>query len=212
MFFKGTRKSIVLCISSLTSLMMDQGNKYTPKGIASEFVSGQQADSNITRKILNGAVHMVFITPESILENPLYRNMLLSQPYRDKLVALVVDEAHCVKLWRVFGEIGDLRSLISGNVQVMAQTATATEETLSIVTKKLSMRKPTLIALSPFRVNIACKVHPKINIQEFADSLCSELLEKRTLFPKTVVYVRKLVSGGLYSHMEPEHYQRIQAL
>ncbi len=139
--------------------MMDQRNKYTPKGIASEFVSGQQADSNITRNILNGAVQLVFITPESILENPLYRNMLLSQPYRDKLVALVVDEAHCVKLWgdkfrRVFGEIGDLRSLISGNVQVMALTATATEETLSIVTKKLSMRKPTLIALSPFRVNI----------------------------------------------------------
>ncbi len=152
---KCTRGSIVLCISPLTSLMMDQRNKYTLKGIASEFVSGQQADSNITRKILNGAVQLVFITPESILENPLYRNMLLSQPYRDELVALVVDEAHCVKLWgdkfrRVFGEIGDLRSLISGNVQVMALTATATEETLSIVTKKLSMRKPTLIALSPF--------------------------------------------------------------
>ncbi len=58
------------------------------------FVSGQHADSNITRKILNGAVQLVFITPESILENPLYRNMLLSQPYRDKLVVLVVDEAH----------------------------------------------------------------------------------------------------------------------
>ncbi len=134
--------------------------------------------------------------------------MLLSQPYRDKLVALVVDEAHCVKLWgdkfrRVFGEIGDLRSLISGNVQVMALTATATEETLSIVTKKLSMRKPTLIALSPFRVNIACKVHPKINIQEFADSLCSELLEKRTLFPKTVVYVRKFRDcEAIYDHLK----------
>ncbi len=108
-----------------------------------------------------------------------------------------------MKLWgdkfrRVFGEIGDLRSLISGNVQVMALTATATEETLSIVTKKLYMRKPTLIALSPFRVNIACKVHPKISIQEFADSLCSELLEKRTLFPKTVVYVRKFRDCSLH--------------
>ena len=29
----------------------------------------------------------------------MYRNMLLSQVYKDKIIGLVVDEAHCVKTW-----------------------------------------------------------------------------------------------------------------
>ena len=95
-FIEGTSGSIVLCISPPTSLMMDQREKYAPKGISSEFVGGDQTDPIVIKKILEGAVQLVFITPESIIENTLYRNMLLSQPYIDRLVALVVDEAHCV--------------------------------------------------------------------------------------------------------------------
>ena len=43
-FIEGTSGSIVLCISPLTSLMMDQREKYAPKGISSEFVGGDQTD------------------------------------------------------------------------------------------------------------------------------------------------------------------------
>ena len=43
--------------------------------------------------------------------------MPLSTTYKEKLVALVIDEVHCVKTWgdkfRVaFGKIGDIRSLL----------------------------------------------------------------------------------------------------
>ena len=71
----------MLCISPLTSLMMDQRENYAPKGISSEFVGGDQTDPIVIKKILEGAVQLVFITPESLIENLLYRNMLLSQPY-----------------------------------------------------------------------------------------------------------------------------------
>ena len=51
-FIQGISGSIVLCVSPQTSLlMMDQRNKYAPKGLSTEFVSGQQADPNITRQI-----------------------------------------------------------------------------------------------------------------------------------------------------------------
>ena len=42
---------------------------------------------------------VVYISPESLVCNPVYRNMLLSPIYKDKLVALGIDEAHCVKSW-----------------------------------------------------------------------------------------------------------------
>lgn len=89
----------MVCISPLTSLMMDQRGKYAPKGLSSEFVGGEQEDPHVTRRVVKGEVQLVYITPESLIENTLYRNMLLSQSYTEKLVALVVDEAHCVKLW-----------------------------------------------------------------------------------------------------------------
>ena len=42
---------------------------------------------------------LVLISPENILCNSNYRNMLRSSEYRHKLVAVAVDEAHCVKMW-----------------------------------------------------------------------------------------------------------------
>lgn len=56
-----------------------------------------------------------------------FRKMLSSAPYRENLVALVIDEAHCVKTWGdnfriAFSEIGT-------DVKIMALTATCTLET-----------------------------------------------------------------------------------
>ena len=121
--------------------------------------------------------------------------MLMSAVYTEKLVAVVVDEAHCVKTWgdqfrTTFARIGDLRSLIPSTVNIMALTATATSETLCVVRCRLSMDKPTLIALPPCRDNIKYQVHSKIDVDDFTTSLCKEFASKRTSFPKTVIYVR----------------------
>ena len=50
-FIEGTSGSIVLCISPLTSLMMDQREKYGPKGISSEFEGGDQTDPIVIKYI-----------------------------------------------------------------------------------------------------------------------------------------------------------------
>ena len=42
---------------------------------------------------------VVFITSESIIENTKLRRMVHSVDYRKQLVAVVVDEAHCIKTW-----------------------------------------------------------------------------------------------------------------
>ena len=44
-------------------------------------------------------MQLVFISPESIINNPVYRNMLISHEYKKRLVALAIDEVHCVKTW-----------------------------------------------------------------------------------------------------------------
>ena len=53
----------------------------------------------MVERVLRGEVQLVFITPENLMENMKYREMLLSPAYQSGLVALLVDEAHCVKTW-----------------------------------------------------------------------------------------------------------------
>lgn len=100
-------------------------------------------------------------------------------PYKNQLVAIAVDEAHCVKTWgdefRVsLAHIGELRIILS-SVNIIALTATATVPIQKILTQRLSMVNPILVALSPYRENISYKVHEKTDIDTFCTSLCCEL-------------------------------------
>ena len=120
--------------------------------------------------------------------------MLLAPSYK-KLVAIVVDEAHCIKTWgdkfrRSFSKLGELRSLIPSGVNIMALTATATCSTFDIIKERLSLFKPILVSTSPFRNNIAYIVAPKTDMSAFCSSVCDELKEKTTSHPKTIIYVR----------------------
>ena len=136
---------------------MDQHAKFAPRGLQVEFVSDKQP---YNEKVIKGQVQLVYISPESAICNCAYRNMFLSPTYMEWLLALDIDEAHCVKTWgdefrTAFAHIGELRSLFSARVHILALTATDTSETFKIVTQRLCMVNPTLIALPPCRNNIA---------------------------------------------------------
>lgn len=192
-----------MCISPLTSLMMDQQQKYSLKGLTTAYVAGGIERSD-KESVLKGEFQLIYITPESIIENSVFRRMLLSEPYCKRLIALIVDEAHCIKLWgeqfrRAFSRLGDLRSLISVGVNVMVLTATATTETYHVAIKKLAMDNPVLVALPPYRKNIYYSIHQKIRMDEFVAVLLDDLVSKGRNFPKTVIYVRKYTDCyGIY--------------
>ena len=148
-----------------------------------EIVGEAQTDPTAKGRVISGEVQLVFITPESVISTPVYRKMLVSAVYTEKLVALVIDEAHCVNTWgdqfrTTFAQIGDLRSLIPSTVNVMALTATATSETFDVVRYRLSMDKPTLIALPPHSNNIKYQLSSKIGVDDFTTSLCREFASK----------------------------------
>jgi len=51
--------------------------------------------------VVSGDIQLVYISPENLLCNSKFCNMLLSDKYKKFLRTLVVDEAHCVKLWYI---------------------------------------------------------------------------------------------------------------
>ena len=97
----GGSGSIILCISPLTSLMPEQQEKYSMKGVCCEFVGELQQDIEAMINVWKGLVQLLFISPESLLSNPQWRDMLLLPVYQEKVVGLVIDEAHCIAMWYV---------------------------------------------------------------------------------------------------------------
>ena len=122
----GTQGIIVVCISPLTAIMMDQRAKFTPMGLSIEFLGEHQQDPQAITKFLKRDIQLIYISPESILKNYKYRHMLLSDKYKKNLVAIAVDEAHCIHL-----EIGELQSFVFRKFQIIALTATYSKEILN---------------------------------------------------------------------------------
>jgi bloom syndrome protein len=81
--------------------MLEQREKYSTKGICCEFVGELQQDIEVITSIQKGHAQLLFVSPESLLLNPQWRDMLLLPVYQKKVVALIVDEAHCIAMWHV---------------------------------------------------------------------------------------------------------------
>ena len=78
----GVTNSTAVCVSPLTAIMQEQAQKFTAAGIKSGFVGETQKDPIVQQKVLNGDLDLVCISPENLINNSRYRNMLLSQEYR----------------------------------------------------------------------------------------------------------------------------------
>ena len=79
--------------------MIEQRKKFIAKGIKIEFVGEVQVDNSAKDWVVNGHIQLVYISPENLLYNSRYRNMLSSPVYEEKLICVAVDEAHCVQTW-----------------------------------------------------------------------------------------------------------------
>ena len=88
--------SVVVVVSPLIALMKDQVDIFTSRGLR---CARAGECNNENDGIVNGEFELVFISPEAILSRNKWRKMLLSDIYQKNLVALVIDEAHCVKKW-----------------------------------------------------------------------------------------------------------------
>jgi len=62
-------------------------------------ITGDQDNVDVKRSVLEGKCQIVFFTPEMLILNQQWRNLLSTEVYYHRLRALVVDEAHTIKKW-----------------------------------------------------------------------------------------------------------------
>ena len=95
---KKTSNSIVLVVSPLIALMKDQVATLSAKGLSVGCVTRESSNAE-KAMALSGQYQLVLFSPEALLTVRRWREMLQSEVYKSRIVAFVVDEAHCVKKW-----------------------------------------------------------------------------------------------------------------
>ncbi len=66
-------------------------------GIKACYISGEKDNESVKKDVVKGRYQIVYFTPEMILTNRRWREMLIGDVYTHQLKAFIVDEAHTVK-------------------------------------------------------------------------------------------------------------------
>lgn len=75
------RSGIVSVISPLVSLIKDQVEGLQQRGIKASFIGTGQEEANF-KEIVNGEMNIVYSSPEAMLVNDRWREMICSQVYQ----------------------------------------------------------------------------------------------------------------------------------
>ena len=98
---EGPLHSMIIVISPLTFLMHEQATTVTSKGMRAVIIKSHENDMNIPEQwktsIIDGSCQICFTSPETILRDKEWIDVFQSPVVTNRLVALIIDEVHCVK-------------------------------------------------------------------------------------------------------------------
>ena len=96
--------SVVLVVSPLVSLMVDQVANLRSRGVSAAIIghSGAVTDKKLLaaeKDLTAGKYNLLFTAPEAIIGVEKWREIVQTSPLSERIVAVAVDEAHCVSKW-----------------------------------------------------------------------------------------------------------------
>ena len=147
-------------VSPLIALMQDQVGELRKRGIAAAAVytgmSTQEMDI-ILDNCVYGKTRFLYVSPER-LHTDLFRARLKNM----HVSLLAVDEAHCISQWGhefrpAYREIAAIKPLMP-SANIVALTATATQEVQRDIIEKLALEHPTVLQKSFARPNLSFQV------------------------------------------------------
>lgn len=145
-----------LVVSPLIALMNDQVQNLKNKGISAVAITSSMNAKEIDITLNNAAyghVQFLYVSPERI-ENETFRQRLSYLP----IGLIAIDEAHCISQWGYdfrpsYLKIAELREYFP-NVNMIAVTASATEEVVEDIQLKLNFKNQNVFRQSFERKNI----------------------------------------------------------
>lgn len=139
-------KGVVVIVSPLRAIMTEQNEKLKELGIKSTCLMGGGRGETVTdgtiAELKKGSFRAVFMTPEIMFENKRLQGLWYSKEWHSQLLAIVLDEAHCVYLWgndfrKHYAQLGSLRPKLPRQVAFVALSATLPPDVLEVVKRKV---------------------------------------------------------------------------
>ena len=90
---------MAVVVSPLIALMKDQVRAMTQRDVRAVYVGDVREGGEVYIEVCEGKYQLIFMSPEALLTDIKWRDMLQSPTFTENLIALVIDEAHCVKKW-----------------------------------------------------------------------------------------------------------------
>lgn len=168
----GKTRGVTIVVTPLLSLMQDQVDHLTNRGIVAKAFSGdtdrrEKDDILQSFKLKNPEHHvqLLYVTPEMLSKSAAFNSGLKTLWRNKKLARLVIDEAHCVSQWGHdfrpdYKMLGEVRRNYPG-VPVMALTATATNNVIVDIKHNLDMEGCTVFSQSFNRPNLYYEIRAK---------------------------------------------------
>src|SRR4051812_32016596 len=178
---------LTVVISPLISLMKDQVDALTARGLPATFVNSTLTSSQVSDRLaraIRGDVKLLYVAPER------FDFGTTAERLRDAGVSLLaVDEAHCISEWGhdfrpSYLRISTVREKL-GNPPTVALTATATPHVRRDIVAQLKLESPTTIITGFDRTNLTYNVLPTKNDSQKDDALVHLL---RTTDGLAIVY------------------------
>ena len=88
--------------------------------------------------------------------------------------------------------MGEMRSILSADVHIMALTATATKKLRADINKVLGMKSPVVVTVNPEKANIKYEVVPFISVNKTFGVLADQLRINLVLIGCAVIFCQRL--------------------
>jgi ATP-dependent DNA helicase RecQ len=168
---------LTVVVSPLISLMKDQVDTLTAKGLPAAFINSTLTGSEVADRLARarrGEIKLLYVAPERFDQGT------SAERLREMGVSLLaIDEAHCISEWGhdfrpSYLRIASVRERL-GNPPTVALTATATPEVRRDIARQLHLVDPLTVITGFDRTNLTYHVLPTKNDADKDDALVQAL-------------------------------------